>query len=68
MLKRSFIIEATSVAGRDLKTAKYMAKETVELENSILDQWNLTAMEELMDSIGSLAVLKDCPGKGTLTL
>jgi hypothetical protein len=59
---------ATAVAGMDIKTAKYSTKDTDELLKDILGQVNFTAKAVSIDSIGSLAILNDFPGKGTLTL
>ena len=50
------MISATSAAGRDLKTAKYRTRDTVDLEKSILFQKNLVVNCKSIDSIGSLAI------------
>jgi len=62
------MILATSVAGKDLKTAKYKTSDTEELANDILLWLNLAASSVSMHSIGSLAILKDLPASGTLSL
>jgi hypothetical protein len=58
----------TSVAGKDLKTAKYNTSDTEELANDILLWLNLAVSSALIHSIGSLAILKDLPGKGIFIL
>jgi len=58
----------TCVAGKDAKTEKYNTKDTDELLKDIFGQLNFTAKAVSMHSIGSLAILKALPGKGTLIL
>jgi hypothetical protein len=67
-LNNSFIILDTSVAGKDLKTAKYNTNDIEEAANDILFWLNLLVNSVSMHSIGSLAILNDLPGKRHITL